>query len=195
MRHKAAHLFGPLALLVIVAGVGFAQAPAADPRVEHRARLNYVAVRARTPMQKLGSVIPKSLGEVFAWMRRKGVKPSGPPFIRYLVIDMAHELDVELCVPVAGPISSTGRVHAGALPAGTYVTMTALGPPDGLVKANADLQAWARRRGIRFQSREAPKGTAFAGRAEFYLTDPDAEPDPKRWRTEIVYLTVSGKRP
>jgi hypothetical protein len=61
------------------------------------------------------------------------------------------------------------------------------------VKANANLQAWAKQRGIRFQSRETPKGTAYAGRAEFYLTDPKAEPDRRKWRAEIVYLTVPRK--
>jgi hypothetical protein len=46
--------------------------------------------------------------------------PSGPPFWKYNVIDMASNLEVEAGVPVAQPLTGNGRVIAGALPrAGT----------------------------------------------------------------------------
>src|SRR5215472_16933119 len=40
----------------------------------------------------------------------------GPPLIRYLVIDMAGELQIELGVPVAAPVTASGRVQPGVLP-------------------------------------------------------------------------------
>jgi effector-binding domain-containing protein len=182
-------------LAMLTAGTCFARPQGTEmPRLEHRGRVYYLAVRERTPMGKLGEVTRKGLTEVFGWMRGKHMKASGAPFIRYLVIDMPRELDIDLCVPVAAPVRGSGRIHAGVLPAGEYATLTHTGAPAGLVQANGDLQAWAKQHGIRLESRGTPKGDAFQGRAEFYLTDPQEEPDPDRWRTEIVYLTASTKR-
>ena len=58
---------------------------------------------------------------------------------------------------------------------------------DGLVDANAALQAWAGERGLAFDQREGLDGEAFGGRIESYLTDPQQEPDPAKWETEIAY--------
>jgi hypothetical protein len=52
--------------------------------------------------------------------------PNGPaaaPLIRYVEVDMAASLLVDLAVPVEGAPPSDERVHAGLLPAGDYVTL------------------------------------------------------------------------
>jgi effector-binding domain-containing protein len=84
---------------------------------------------------------------------RNGIAPSGPPFIRYLVIDMAAELEIELAVPTGAPVAGSGRVRPGVLPEGRYAVLRHTGPYDGLIAANAALQQWAPRRGVRFDTR------------------------------------------
>jgi hypothetical protein len=37
---------------------------------------------------------------------------------------------------------------------------------------------------------ETPDGTAWRCRAEHYLTDPSAEPDPAKWEVDVAYLAA-----
>src|SRR5262249_60222583 len=98
--------------------------------------------------------------------------PAGPPLIRYLVIDMAGELQLELGVPVAAPVAASGRVQPGVLPEGRYAVLRHTGPYDGLMASNAALLQWARDNGVEFDTRDTPQGTAWRGRAEHYRTAP-----------------------
>ena len=84
------------------------------------------------------------------------------------------------------------RVRSGVLPAGRYVTLRHTGPYDGLIASNAALQDWAKGRGITFGSRDTELGEAWPGRAEHYLTDPSAEPDPAKWQVDVAYLASEG---
>ena len=64
-------------------------------------------------------------------------------------------------------------------PPAWYTTLRHTGPYDGLVASNAALQQLGGQQGIRFDSWDSPDGTGIRrGRAEHYLTNPAAEPDP-----------------
>jgi effector-binding domain-containing protein len=80
------------------------------------------------------------------------------------------------------------RVRGGTLPAGRYATLVHVGPYDGLIDANARLQAWAREQGHVF----ACEGPKWDGRVERSLNDPTAEPNPAKWQTEVAYLLASA---
>ena len=161
-----------------------------EPKLQQRREQPYVAIGTKATLQEMPSVMPQLLPKVFAWLAERGAKPAGPPFMRYLVIDMERELEVEVGVPVARPLTGDDRVRAGTLPAGRYATLVHTG--QDLVTANAALQRWAREKGIGFQTSMTPKGSAWKSRVEFYLTDPAKEPDRDRWQTEIAYLVATG---
>ncbi len=74
--------------------------------------------------------------------------------------------------------------------AGRYVTLRHTGPYDGLVASNAALQQWAQQQGIIFDSWDTPAGSVWRGRAEHYLTNPAAEPDPAKWEVNVAYLAL-----
>jgi effector-binding domain-containing protein len=93
---------------------------------------------------------------------------------------------------VAAPIPDGEGLIAGVIPAGRYASVIHTGHYDGLVDANAALQVWAEREGLRWAVLETPVGDRWDARLEIYLTDPQAEPDPARWRTEITYLLADG---
>jgi effector-binding domain-containing protein len=155
------------------------------PNLEDRPEQPYAAIRTQATMQELPTVIPQLLGEVFAWLGRQGVAPAGAPFIRYLVIDMAAKLDIELGVPVATAVSGDGRVAAGVLPAGRYATLVYTGLQDDIA-ANAALLNWGAEQGLVWDKWVAENGDGFGARLESYLTDPDDEPDPEKWETEVA---------
>ena len=163
-----------------------------EPRIVERAGQPYAALPGRVTMATLAAAIDSGYPELFGWLAARGIPPAGPPLIRYLVVDMDAELEIELGVPVAEPLERAAgggeRIGAGLLPAGRYVSLLHRGPYDGLVGANAALQDWARREGVPLETTD--HGRRWRGRAEFYLTDPRAEPDPARWETEVAYLVA-----
>jgi hypothetical protein len=120
--------------------------------------------------------------EVFGWLTKHAITPAGPPFIRYLVVDV----ETELAVPV-GEEGSDGRVRSDVLPAGRYVTLRHVGPFDALTASNATLQEWAQERGNAFDSWDTDRGSAWRGRVDHFLTDPSTEPDPAKWEVEVAY--------
>jgi effector-binding domain-containing protein len=157
-----------------------------EPTVEQRNEQHYVAIRAKVTMQDFASVIDASFPEVFAWLGKHGTAPAGAPLIRYLVIDMATQMEVELGVPVATAVQGDARVSSGVLPAGRYVALVFTGDYSGLMGANKVLLDWAAEQGLVLDQHSTDKGDAFGGRVESYLTDPRAEPDSSKWETEVA---------
>jgi effector-binding domain-containing protein len=125
---------------------------------------------------------------LFGWLEADGVAGTGPPFIRYLTIDMERELEVEFGLPVAARRDDDDPVRFDALPAGAYATWRHTGPYDGLVASNAALLRWAEEEGLALEGHASDRGDVFRARVEHYLTDPAAEPDPARWEVEIAFL-------
>lgn len=161
---------------------------AEQPQIQHRDEQPYAAIRERVPMAGIGPAIDRDLPEVFGWLAARGLAPAGAPLIRFLVIDMERELEIDIAVPVTDPVPADARIRPGSMPAGEYVVLRHVGHFDGLIASNAELQDWAEQQGIAFDSRDTPAGSAWGGRAEHYLTDPSAEPDPAKWQTDIAYL-------
>ena len=159
-----------------------------EPKIEERAARHYAGIQATVPMGGISGAVDDAFPELFGWLAGTGTAPAGPPFIRYLVIDMEGLLQLELGVPVAEPMPESGRIRPGTLPAGRYAVLRHVGPYDGLIDANAALQRWARERGLEFDTTETPEGSAWGARFEEYITDPSGEPDPSKWETDVAYL-------
>ena len=161
-------------------------------RIELRAAQPYAGIGVRVSMDGLSGAVDEAFPELFGWLAAQDIPVAGPPFIRYLVIDMAAELQIELAVPVSAEINGSGRIQPGVLPAGRYVTLRHTGPYDGLAASNAALQQQAQQEGITFDTWDTPEGTAWRARAEHYLTNPAAEPDPAKWEVDVAYLALGA---
>ena len=86
-------------------------------RIELRAARPYAGIPVRVTMDGLSGAVDKAFPELFGWLAAQDIPAAGPPFIRYLVIDMAAELQIEFAVPVAVDISGSERIQPGVLPA------------------------------------------------------------------------------
>lgn len=167
------------------------ETPAAQqPQLRERQEQAYAGIPVTVTMATFPAAADTTFPELFGWLGEHGIAPAGPPFIRYHVIDMAADLEVEFGVPVDGPVQAAGRVRNGVLPAGQYLTLLHTGSYDGLVAANAAVQNWASRHSIRLAS--SADGRRWPGRVEHYLSDPREVTDPARWETEVAYLTGAG---
>lgn len=154
-----------------------------EPRIDDRPEKPYMGIRTQTPMKGMSKVVDKLFKEISAWAKQQGMEPAGPPFLRYHVIDMAGEMDIEVGIPVAAALPGTGRVSAGVLPAGRYANLVYSG--SGLT-GNKTLIEWARTNGIAWDRWDDEKGDAFRSRYETYLTDPDVEPRKTKWEVEVA---------
>ena len=133
-------------------------------------------ISATTTPTEIGGVLMELLPAAWAAVEQAGRTPTGPPIVRYLSFsDDAVELEGGL--PVDAPIAPGERIQPIAIPAGEAVVTWHIGHYDGIKDAHMALHQWAadnnRRHG-------APP-------YEVYWTDPEEEPDPTKWRTEIVY--------
>ena len=121
--------------------------------------------------------IPEAMGRIFglvaAATAKQGITPSELAFARYHSFGGSIDVEAGFSVPV--PIQPDGEVRPGQLPEGPAAVALHVGPYDTLADTYAALEGW-----LQEQGREAD-GAMW----ECYLTDPESEPDPQRWRTEV----------
>jgi effector-binding domain-containing protein len=165
-----------------------------QPEVVELAAQPYVAIRTQVTMQTIGTVLPELHPQVFAWLSEREIPPVwlseqdipvGLPFVKYNVIDMDREIEVEVGAPVAAVLNGDDRVLAAVLPAGRYATLQYTGHPRGLAGATASLQEWAAGQDLTFDVEHAESGDRWAARLEIYETYPD--PDMSKWTTQLSF--------
>ena len=111
-----------------------------QPEIVHREPQPYASIGGTVTMDQVGAIADR-FPEVFAAAARHGRAPSGAPFLRYRVIDMDRELQIEACVPIDAPLPADDGVSTDALPGGRYAVATHRGHFDGLMDATARLRA------------------------------------------------------
>ena len=78
------------------------------------------ATKVHTTLARIGDDIGGGFRTLMMGLGREGLAPSGAPLIVYPdVIDDETGGDLEICVPVAGPISGDGEVYSRELEGGT----------------------------------------------------------------------------
>lgn len=167
------------------------------PQIEERPEQPYAALARSGPLDALPAAIDAGFPRLLSWLGARGVAPSGPPFIRYVVWDPDAGFEIELGAPVADGVAADGEVTVAALPAGRYLTYVHVGAYRAtsarwegrdLAAAHDHVNRWARERGLAFAHLERERVPALRARVERYLAGPPAVTDPERWRTELAYL-------
>ncbi len=163
------------------------------PKIDQRAEQPYLGIRTQVRPSQFRKIIPQFLDEIFARLNEQGVQPASAPFMRYHVINMGGNMDVEIGVPVAQALPGTERIQAGVLPAGRYASVIYRNV--GGITGNRALVEWAHSNGIRWDRWDDPNGDAFRCRVEIFLTDPAEQPDRKKWETEVAILLADQQTP
>ena len=153
------------------------------PGIDTRPKQVYMDIRTLAPFKGMSGVIRKLSDAMNAWIERHNIKPSGPPFLRYHVIDMRGFMDIEFGFPVRKALPDDGQVKAGVLRAGRYASLIYSG---GGIAGNRALIEWVRDQGLDLDRWDTAQGDNFRGRYETYLTDPNVEPRKSRWRIEVA---------
>lgn len=153
------------------------------PRIVTHAAQPVLVRHVAITMDDLDSTGPACLDAVRAWMEVQGIKPTGPGFFRYDLINMAGQMGMAFGFPVAPGTKGQGEVVAEILPAGRYISVLHYGHPDELYDATIMLIEWSKVREVDWDVEETAKGDRFAARLELFNR---AEGDPSDdWITEI----------
>ena len=67
-----------------------------EPGIVKRTKQPYLGIRLQAPFRGMFTEVNKQFPALDKWLRQHGVAPAGPRFLRYHVIDMAGEMDVEV---------------------------------------------------------------------------------------------------
>jgi effector-binding domain-containing protein len=160
-----------------------------EPSIDVRPEIHYLGIRVRTPMKGMFQVADRLRKQLTNWFSAHAVEPSGPPFLRYHVIDMDGEMDIAVGIPVAASIEPDGHVAPDVLPAGRYASLVYVG--HGL-PANKTLLNWVHANNLKLDRWDDPAGDAFRCRYEAYLTDWKVEPRKTRWEIELAMKLSDG---
>lgn len=131
-------------------------------------------IHLTVPRDQIQHVMGPGITEVMAVVTAQGLTPTGPWFTHHfrLVPDV---FDFEICVPVAGTVTPSGRVKAGQRPALRVARTIYQGPYEGLGPAWGEFDAWIAANGHR------PAGDVW----EYYVKGPESSPEPSDWQTEL----------
>ena len=135
-----------------------------------------VAVRGEVALAELPAFFESAFHAAVAAAEAAGVEIVGPPFGYYPEMP-TDTVVVEAGFPVSAPVTADGVVHPLVLPGGRAVRVMHIGPFGTMEQTYSALMAWMSEQGVR----------PAAGMWERYLSDPEVEPDPSRWRTMIVW--------
>jgi effector-binding domain-containing protein len=139
-----------------------------------------IVIRAQLRQDEMPAFFAQAYGELFAYAGRHGAMPDGFPFARYPDIATASvgdQITVEAGVTLPRTLDGEGRIEKIELPGGDCAVTEHIGPYGDMQPAYQALEAWMR------DNSRAPA----AGPWEVYHSDPAQEPDPQKWRTEIVW--------
>ena len=133
-------------------------------------------VRGVIAIPELPAFFGRAFGEIFRTIGEQAIAAIGPPFAFYSP-EPADVVELEAGVAIAGAVQASGSVVPSELPGGRAAVAIHVGPYEELERTYRELMAAITEQGLVMRP---------IGMWEEYLTDPDSEPDPSRWRTRVV---------
>lgn len=141
-------------------------------------------VRRRVKRSEIAKTIGEALPHVFWYAEKHGIALTGHPFTRYVEMGVGMvtiEPGMRIAAPadpaLIGARDEPSEVLLEALPSGPAATVMHAGAYESLADAYAAIEEWM-----------AAQGKHSAGPPwESYITDPADFPDPKDWKTEVLW--------
>ena len=137
-------------------------------------------VRLSITRARMREAMPPAIRDVQEEMSRQAVAPVGPLFIHHLKLSPS-DFDFEVGFPVDRPITASGRVKPGVLPAAKVARTVYHGGYDGLYGAWDEFGQRLQNDGI--LAREGLRSAETLW--EVYVVGPETSNDPSTWRTEL----------
>ncbi|MDZ4684873.1 MAG: GyrI-like domain-containing protein [Planctomycetaceae bacterium] len=126
------------------------------------------------PRAEIRNVMGPGIGEVMSTVAAQGIAVTGPWFTHHLRRP-TDVFDFEICVPVASPVTASGRVQPGTWPAMKVARTVYHGPYEQLGDAWGEFDAWVA------ANTHKPSAELW----ECYLAGPESGPDGSKYRTQL----------
>jgi len=161
-----------------------------EPTVELRTEQPYVAIPIQVTLKDWAQTTIL-LPEIYDWLNKKGIEPVGEPFYRYWCIGSDDtDFSLEVGVPVERMVTGDERIISSFVPGGSYAIAVHHGHPDQLETSLKQLEEWTKKEELDIDKRWEADDEIWNGRFEYYLTDPELEPDLYKWQIEIAFLLM-----
>lgn len=144
------------------------------PRITKTEAQTTAVIHLTIPRDQIQAVMGPGITELMGVVAAQGIGPAGPWYSHHLKMD-PETFDFEIGVPVTAPVTPTGRVTAGELPAAKVARTIYHGGYEGLGDAWGQFGAWIDAEGL----------TPAPNLWEYYVVGPESGPDPANWRTEL----------
>lgn len=131
-------------------------------------------IRLTIPRAEIRNVMGPGIRELMSVVAAQGITPTGSWFTHHLRME-PDIFDFEIGVPVRSPVTPSGRVQPGRLPATTVARTVYRGGYEGLADAWGEFQSWIAANG------HTPAPNLW----EIYVAGPESNTDPAKWRTEL----------
>jgi effector-binding domain-containing protein len=147
--------------------------------IEKRRAQPTLSIRRNVEIARLTDAQGERLTELSSFIRRRGVEPVGPPFVRYHTFGQT-ETDLEVGVSLTKAEPGGGHIAPGELPGGAAITTWHFGSHDRLAEAYCRLAAWLE------EHRRNADGAAWE---VYWWIDAAREPNPTKWPPPSVWRT------
>lgn len=144
------------------------------PQIAQTDAQTTAVIHVTIPRDQIQAVMGPGIGELMAVVSAQGIGPAGPWYSHHLKME-PDTFDFEIGVPVTAPVTPTGRVTAGSLPAAKVARTVYHGGYEGLGEAWGEFGGWIEAQGL----------TAAPNLWEVYVVGPESGPDAAGWRTEL----------
>jgi effector-binding domain-containing protein len=111
------------------------------PTIQQTATQSTAVIHLTVPREEIRTVMGPGHKELMTTLDAQGIVPTGPWFTHHLKMD-PRTFDFEIGVPVDTPVTATGRVTAGQLPAATVARTIYHGEYEGLPSAWGEFEQW-----------------------------------------------------
>jgi effector-binding domain-containing protein len=142
------------------------------PEIVSTEAIYAAAIPLKVPRSEIMTHMGPGITEVYAVLAAQGIAPAGPWFTHHFAAPGAF-FDFEICVPVATPVTPSGRVAMTTIPAAKVARATYTGPYEGLGAGWGELMQW-------IKAKELATEDALW---EVYATGPESGPDALKYAT------------
>jgi effector-binding domain-containing protein len=144
------------------------------PQIVQTTDQHTAVIHLTIPRADIQKEMGPAIAELMEVVSAQGIGPAGPWLSHHL--KMSPDIfDFEVAVPVLAPVTPTGRVTRGRLPATRAMRTTYAGGYEGLGNAWGELQAWVAAEGH----------TTGTDLWEVYRVGPESSQNPADWRTDL----------
>lgn len=138
----------------------------------------FITKRDFVAFDKLKDFFGKNYGAIYAEIQKRGFEANDPPCAIYYSIDEENKVtDLAAAVPVKRSTPEMKGFSKTVIPKSRVVTTTHIGSYESMMPAYETLDKYLKEHSL---NRELI--------IEEYLSDPEVEKDPDKWKTNIYFL-------